>query len=154
MDSLYLWLKFVHVAAVTVWIGGVVALAVLNARFARVGDAAARAAMGQQSEAFGRTVIGPAMAVTLLAGVWMAGQFGIPFTSLWIVWGLLGFVGFVVIGIVATGRAASELSALAQSVGPDASRVAALRGRLQALGALNLLLLASVIWAMVFKPTL
>jgi uncharacterized membrane protein len=154
MDSLYLWLKFVHVAAVTVWIGGVVALMVLNARFARLGDVAAQAAMGRQSEDFGRTVIGPAMAVTLLAGLWMAGQFGIPFTSLWIVWGLVGFISFVLIGIVATGRAAGELGALASTAGPDDPRVASLRGRLQALGALNLLLLASVIWAMVFKPTL
>jgi uncharacterized membrane protein len=154
MDSLYLWLKFVHVAAVAVWVGGTVALVVLNARIGRAGNPAAQAAMGLQSEAFGRTVIGPAMAITLLAGLWMAGQFGIPFTTLWIVWGLVGFVAFILIGIVATNRAASELAALARSAGPDDPRVAALRGRLGALGVLNILVLLSVIWAMVIKPTL
>ena len=92
MESLYLWLKFVHVAAVAVWVGGIFALTVLNARLARMGEPAAVAALGQQSEAFGRTVIGPAMIIVLIAGLWMAGQFGIPFTSLWIVWGLVGFV--------------------------------------------------------------
>ncbi|HKG28646.1 MAG TPA: DUF2269 family protein, partial [Thermomicrobiales bacterium] len=92
MESLYPWLKFVHVAAVAVWVGGIFALTVLNARSARMGEPAAVAALGQQSEAFGRTVIGPAMGIVLIAGLWMAGQFGIPFTSLWIVWGLIGFV--------------------------------------------------------------
>lgn len=154
MDSLYLWLKFVHLTAVTVWVGGVVALFVLNARFGRLGNPAAQAAMAQQSEAFGRTVIGPAMAVTLLAGLWMAGQFGIPFTSLWIVWGLVGFVLFVLIGIVATGRTAAELGELARSAGPNDPRLDALRGRLGTLGVLNLIVLLSVIWAMVVKPTL
>src|ERR687890_293145 len=88
------------------------------------------AALGQQSEAFGRTVIGPAMGIVLLAGLWMAGQFGIPFTSLWIVWGLVGWVVFILLGVVA------------------------LRQRISLLSWLNLLVLASVIWAMVFKPTL
>ena len=94
------------------------------------------------------------MAVTLIAGLWMAGQFGIPFTSLWIVWGLVGFVGFVVIGVIAVSRVAAELGALARSAGTDDPRVAALGRRLGVLSTINLLLLASVVWAMVFKPTL
>lgn len=154
MNSLFLLLKFLHVAAVIVWVGGVFSLAVLNARFARLGDPAAQAAMGRQSEEFGRTVIGPAMAVTLVAGLWMAGQFGIPFNSLWIVWGLVGFAGFIVIGVVAVSRVAGELGSLARSAGPGDPRVAALGRRLGVLSAINLLLLASVVWAMVFKPTL
>jgi uncharacterized membrane protein len=154
MDSLYLWLKFLHVAATAVWVGGTVALVVLNARLGRLEDPAAQAVMGRQSEAFGRTVIGPAMAIALLAGLWMAGQFGIPFTSLWIVWGLLGFVAFILIGIVATNRVASQLGEVARSAGPNDPRVAELRGRLGALGVLNVLVLLSVIWAMVLKPTL
>lgn len=154
MNQLYLLLKFVHVAAVIVWVGGVFALVVLNARLGRMGDAAGAAALGQQSEAFGRLVIGPAMAVALVAGLWMAGQFGIPFTSLWIVWGLIGFVGFVALGVIAMGRAGAELGALARSAGGDDPRVAALRQRMSLLSALTLLLLASVVWAMVFKPTL
>ena len=145
MDSLYLLLKFVHVLAVIVWIGGVFTLAVLNARFARLGDPAAQAAMGRQSEEFGRTVVGPAMAVTLVAGLWMAGQFGIPFNSLWIVWGLVGFAGFIVIGVVAVSRIAAELGRLAQGAGPDDPRIAALGSRLGLLSAINLLLLASVV---------
>jgi protoporphyrinogen IX oxidase len=154
MDSLYLWLKFIHVAAVAVWVGGIFALTVLNARLARMGDPAGVAAVGQQSEAFGRTVIGPAMGIVLIAGLWMAGQFGIPFTSLWIVWGLAGFVIFILLGVVALGRTGAELGALVRAEGPNNPRVAALRQRITLVSWLNLLVLASVIWAMVVKPTL
>jgi uncharacterized membrane protein len=154
VDSLYLWLKFFHVAAVIVWIGGVVALAILNARLAQAGDPAIQAAMGQQSEQFGRTVIGPAMVVALLAGLWMVGQFGIGFTTLWIVWGLVAIVIFILIGVVATGRAAAELGSVARSSGPNDPRVAELQGRLRTLGVLNILVLVSAVWAMVYKPTL
>lgn len=153
MDSLYLLLKFVHVAAVIVWVGGVFALVVLNARLGGRGDAAVTAAMGQQSEAFGRTVIGPAMLVALLAGLWMAGQFGIPFTSLWIVWGVVGAVAFILIGVVAMGRAGAELAQLARSAG-DSARIAAVSQRLRLLSVLSILILASVVWAMVYKPML
>ena len=154
MDSLYLWLKFVHVVAAVVAVGGFLALTVLNARIARAGEPAAAAALGQQSEVFGRTVLGPAMGILLIAGVWMAGQFGIPFTDLWIVWGLVGFVAFILLGVVALGRTGAELGALARTAGPSDPRVAALRQRIAVLSWLNLLVLASVIWAMVFKPTL
>src|ERR687890_2213785 len=112
------------------------------------------AALGQQSEAFGRTVIGPVMGIVLLVGLWMAGQFGIPFTSLWIVWGLVGWVVFILLGVVALGRTGAELGALARTAGTSDPRVAALRQRISLLSWLNLFVLASVIWAMVFKPTL
>jgi uncharacterized membrane protein len=154
MDSLYLWLKFFHVAAVAVWIGGFVALAILNARVAQAGNPAVQAAMGQQSEQFGQMVIGPAMVVALIAGLWMVGQFGIGFTTLWIVWGLVGIVIFILIGVVATGRAASELGTLARTAGPNDPRVAALQSRLRTLSVVSILVLLSVVWAMVVKPTL
>jgi uncharacterized membrane protein len=144
----------VHVTAAVVSVGGFLTLTVLNARIARAGEPAAAAALGQQSEVFGRTVLGPAMGILLIAGVWMAGQFGIPFTDLWIVWGLIGFVAFILLGVVALGRTGAELGALARTAGPNDPRVAALRQRIAVLGWLSLLVLLSVIWAMVFKPTL
>ena len=154
MDTLYLLLKFVHVLAVTVWIGGLVALVVLNARLARVGDATVSATLGQQSEFFGRSVLGPAMAITLLAGLATAGVAGFPFSTLWIAWGIVGLVLSIAVGVIAVGRAAGELGTLARSVAPDDPRLDGPRRRLIALNALNLLLLASIVWAMVFKPTL
>ena len=68
-------------------------------------------------------------------------------------WGLAGWVLFILLGVVATGRAAGELGRLAQTA-PGDPRIAALRGRLTAINVINLLILASVVFAMVFKPTL
>jgi uncharacterized membrane protein len=154
MDSLYLWLKFVHVVAAVVSVGGFLALTVLNARIARAGEPAAAAAMGQQSEVFGRTVLGPAMGILVIAGVWMAGQFGIPLSDLWIVWGLVGVMLFVLLGVVGLGRTGAALGEVARTAGVNDPRLGVLRQRMSLLGWLSLLVLVSVIWAMVFKPTL
>ncbi len=154
MDNTYLLLKFLHVAAVIVWVGGMVALVVLNARLATVGEPAAMAALGRLSEFYGRAVIGPAMAITLLAGLATAGTVGFPFSSLWIVWGLVGFVVSVIVGGVAVARTGAALGAVTQNAGVGDPRVGALRQRMVVLNVVNLLVLASVVWAMSFKPTL
>jgi putative membrane protein len=154
MDSIYLWLKFLHVAAIVVWVGGTLALVILNMRASGSGDMAQTATMGQLSEFFGRAWIGPAMVVALLAGLGAAGSIGYSFSSLWIVWGIIGLILSVAIGAVAVGRTAGELGEVARTASPTDPRVGALRGRLIALNVVNLLILASVVWAMVFKPTL
>ena len=154
MDTLYLLLKFLHVAGVIVWVGGAVTLVVLNSRMAATGDAAAMAALGRQSEAVGAAVIGSAAVLAVLAGFGAAGVGRWSFGLLWIVWGIIGFILSMLIGVVAVQRTAKELSGLAREAGPGDSRVASLQGRMRTLNAINLLLLASVVWAMVFKPTL
>jgi uncharacterized membrane protein len=153
MDSLYLLLKLLHVLGAIAWIGGLLTLVVLNARMGREGDAAVLASLGRQSEYLGRTVLGPAMVVTLLAGFGTAGVARIPFTTPWIVWGIVGFVASIVIGVLMVQRAASALESLARSAGAGDPRIDAARGRLIALNAVNLLLLVSIVAAMVFKPT-
>jgi uncharacterized membrane protein len=150
----YLLFKFLHVAGVIVWVGGTFALVVLNARMARTSDAAGMAALGRQSEDFGRAALGPAAGIALLAGFATAGSIGFSFGSLWIIWGLVGFVVSIAVGTVAVGRAAAALAALAPTAAPDDPRLAALRQRLTLLSVINLLVLASVVWAMIFKPTL
>jgi uncharacterized membrane protein len=154
MENAYLLLKFLHVLAVSVWIGGIVALVVLNGRMAREGDTSMLAALGKQSEYFGRSVLGPAMGIALLAGFGAAGVGRFPFSTLWIAWGIIGFVLSIIIGVVAVGRASGALSEAARQGGHGNPAVAPLRQRLITLNVVNLLLLASIVWAMVFKPTL
>jgi uncharacterized membrane protein len=154
MDTIYLLLKYLHILAAIVWVGGMVALTVLNTRLAAAGDPAVRAALGRQSEWFGRNAIGPAMAIVLLAGLAAAGRIGFPFSSLWIAWGLAGFVLSIAIGVVAVGRTAAQLGEVARGAGMADPRVAALGRRIGVLSWINLLILASVVYAMVFKPTL
>src|SRR6478672_761538 len=112
MDTLYLLLKFVHVAAIIVWVGGIFALTLLNARAAGSGSAAAQAEMGRLSEYFGSVAIGPAMIVAVLAGIATAWRIGFPFSSLWIIWGLVGFIlSGALLGFI--GRSARELGEVA-----------------------------------------
>ena len=153
MDTLYLLLKFVHVAAIIVWVGGIFALTLLNAHAAGSGNAVAQVEMGRLSEYFGRVAIGPAMIVAVLAGIATAWRIGFPFSSLWIVWGLVGFVlSGALIGFI--GRTAREFGELPAGAGHAMAQAEAIRGRLLTLNALNILILASVVWAMIFKPTL
>ena len=154
MPGTYNLLKFLHVVAAVVWVGGVAALAVLNARVARQRDATVLAATARASVFYGRLVVGPAMGIVLFAGFGMAGLAGIRITTLWIMCGLVGLVASAMIGGLATTRAGMELSTLADSPARDESRMRVLQRRLGVLAAANLLLLFSVIWAMVYKPTL
>jgi putative copper export protein len=154
MPTAYNLFKFLHVAAAAIWVGGVAALAILNARVARQRDAAVLAVTARESAFYGRRVVGPAMGVVLLAGLAMAGLYHIGFTIFWIVCGFVGLVGSAMIGGFATARAGTELSNLATSAPRDESRMRVLQRQLGLLAAANLLLLFSVIWAMVCKPTL
>ena len=51
MHISYNLLKFIHVAAVIIWVGGLVALSVVNVRLARAGDRAVLASLAQQTSA-------------------------------------------------------------------------------------------------------
>jgi uncharacterized membrane protein len=154
MDWVYLFLKFLQVTGVIVWIGGMLALVIIKARVGRAGDMAQLAVLARQSEFYGRSVIGLAMAVTLLAGLAAAAWVGYPFSSPWIVWGLVGFVGAVALGAIAVPRTARALDDVAGSAGSNNPQVEALGRQLGLLNVLNVLLLLTVVWAMIFKPTL
>jgi uncharacterized membrane protein len=154
MFEIYNWFKFLHVAAVIIWIGGVSVFSVINARVARGQDMAVLASLLQQSVFYGRAIIGPAAGITLLAGIAAAGRAGISFGSLWITWGFLGIFVSMFLGLLPIRRATEELGRLAAADKPDESRLAGARRRLTLLNTINLLLLLSVVGAMVLKPTL
>jgi uncharacterized membrane protein len=151
--TLYNLFKFVHVAAVIVWIGGMVTLGVINVRVTREGDRAALSSLSRQSAFFGSAIIAPAAVTTLIAGIVMVVDGDLGFDTLWIVWGLIVVVASILTGATLIRRAGEELSELTSSVNPDGTRVAALQSRLRTLNMFNLLLLFSAVWAMVFKPT-
>lgn len=152
--TVYNLLKFLHVAGVTVWVGGVVSLAVLNTVVARDGDPRAVAAMARASAFYGQRVVGPAVGVVLLAGIAMVGMYRIRFGTFWVVCGLVGLFGSALMGALGTGRTGSELSRIAAAEPRDESRIGVLQRRLRLVTAANLLVLFSVILAMVYKPTL
>lgn len=87
----------------------------------------------------------PGMIATLLAGfglVYLRG--GMP---PWTSWGVLVAIATLVVGLAFVRRYARELKRIA-----DQPREIVLRRRIGFLWALNLLLLLSAVWAMVYKP--
>jgi len=154
MFSIYTWFKFIHVAAVIIWIGGVFALTFINARLAREKEQAGLLSLSRLSGFYGRAVIGPAAIITLIAGIVTAASVGMDFGALWITWGFVGILGHFVLGIGFIRRATAKLNELAPTVAPNDLQIRTLQGRLTMLNVINLLLLFSVVAAMVFKPTL
>lgn len=154
MPTVYTTFKFLHVAAVIVWIGGVLAVSILNARVSREQDASVMASLGQASRFFGGAVVGPAAGLTLVAGIVMVATGGLRFATLWIAWGLAGMLVSSALGGTAIRRAGEALGESLRAGDTDHRRTVSLQNRLRALNIINLLVLFSVVAAMVFKPTL
>jgi hypothetical protein len=76
---------------------------------------------------------------------------GVPF---WIIWGFAAIILSVALGATLIRRVGEELSELAQAAEADEPRLMVVQRRLATLNAINVLLLLSAVWAMVFKPTL
>jgi uncharacterized membrane protein len=144
--------KFIHIAAAMVWVGGVCALAFLDARLVQLQDQPLAANMAKQTAAYGQVVLGLSAGLTLIAGLVTAILMHLDLLNLWILWGFAGIFGSLVLGAVFIRRSTVEFNHLVASPNLDDPRLAAVKRRLANLNLLNLLLLLSVVAAMVFKP--
>lgn len=153
MSMLYNILKFLHVSAVIIWLGAIITLAVLFVRLAREREAGALQLLARQAEFIGKALIGPAAGVTLLAGGALVWEMGVGMPA-WTWWGLIGFFLSMALGAGVMQRAGRKLSDVAASPSPDAAVMDGLQRRLRTLGIINIVILLSVVWAMVAKPTL
>lgn len=151
MLNLYLWLKFIHVTAAIFWIGGLAALAVASRRSAGSVDGA-KANLPIHNHILGRALIRPAMIVTILAGLTLGHLSG--GMAPWAAWGVVVAVATVVVTLAFIRRYERELTELALRGHSDGAREAILRRRISRLGVLNIVLLVSAVWSMVYKPVL
>jgi UPF0716 family protein affecting phage T7 exclusion len=106
------------------------------------------------SDLYGRAVIAPAAALTLLTGLVRVEQIDVGYGTLWVVWGLAAVVLSIAIGATLIRATNAHLRRVAADAAPGDPRWAALQRRAATLAAINLLLLLSAVWAMEFKPTL
>lgn len=148
---LYTTLKFVHVIAAIVWVGGAVTLTMLSMQLSRARDGQGQSALGQIARSYGMRVLGPAAGLTLLAGIGTTVFAGFKMNSLWIIW------AFVVILLSTVGRM-TLMRAMGQRIGVlmasgDAQARSTVQNRMLLLDVVNVLLLISVVWAMIAKPT-
>jgi uncharacterized membrane protein len=148
-------LHFLHQLAAIVWLGGVLAANVLQVRIGRGRDQAVQASLLRQSDFYGRAVIAPAAVVVLLTGLLLVAQMDdASWSDFWVAWGLAGIAVSLALGGTLIRATNAELRRLAEGPTLDDPRWSALQRRAAILYGINLVLLLSVVWAMVFKPTL
>ena len=153
METVYTLFKFLHIVGAIIWIGGVVAVNVINARVANEKGGAALATLARQSRFYGMAIVGPAAGLTLIAGIVMiaVSGLGIP---LWVIWGFVAILVSMGLGATLIRRGGEELSQIAATAAPGDPRVGTVQQRLTTLNIVNVLVLLSAVAAMVFKPTL
>jgi uncharacterized membrane protein len=151
MENLF---KFLHILAVIVWVGGVLTVNVLQVLTGRGHDRAAQASLLHLSDLYGRAVIAPAAALTLLTGLVRVEQIDVGYGTFWVAWGIAAIVLSLVLGATLIRVTNAELRRIAADGPADDQRWPMLQRRATTLFAINLLLLLSAVWAMEFKPTL
>jgi uncharacterized membrane protein len=154
MVNAYNVLKFIHVLSVIAWIGGVACLSVLTWRVRRERNRTILAALLRQSSVYGQMVAGPGSGLVLLTGLGMVGMAGIGFGTFWVLWGFGGILLHFLLGAVVIRKRTAELTALASADGGDERTLMEAAGRLWTVQLIYLAVMASVVWAMVLKPTL
>lgn len=154
MFNLYSIFKFLHVVAVIVWLGGLFTTSIVTARMAREGNQSAMASLMRQNGFIGRSVLGPAAALSLIAGVVMVIDGGIGFGTLWIAWGVGALIVSMGLGATVIRRSGEQLGRLLASEKRDEGAVMSLQRRLQTLNTVVMVVLLSAVWMMVTKPTL
>ncbi|HZF30031.1 MAG TPA: DUF2269 family protein [Gammaproteobacteria bacterium] len=153
MNTIYFVLKFLHVVAASIWIGGLIATSALDMRLARAIDPRILAVTTRQSGRVGMMLLLPAAVTTLLAGAGSMAISGIGFAA-WIVWGLVAIVLSVALGASVVRRSVAALIERLETAPARDAGVASLQRRVAILNAALVAILLSAVWAMVFKPTL
>jgi len=151
VNNLYLWLKFLHVAAVTVWLGAAVAVVFTLGRVAAAVDRTAAAALAGLADSIGIRLIAPASALTLVTGLltmWV-GHVGMP---PWVAWGVLVNLSVFVAGGTVIRIGIGRLAALLRDPQASEADIARARVRMRRIIALAIALLFSVALGMVLKP--
>jgi putative copper export protein len=146
--------KFLHVLAVVVWVGGVLTVNVLQVLTGRGQERAAKASLLRLSDLYGRAVIAPAAALTLVTGLVRVEQIDVGYGTLWVAWGIAAIAGSLALGATLIRATNAALRRLAAEAAVDDPRWPTLQRRAATLYGINLLLLLSALWAMEFKPTL
>src|SRR5215831_5851326 len=153
MQTIYFLLKFLHVTAASIWIGGIVATSLLNLRLARAIDPKTLAVTTRQSGRVGAMLLLPSAVVTLAAGAGSMAISGIGFAA-WIVWGIAAIALAVALGASVGRRSVVALIKRLELAPARDATIASLQRRVALLNTALIAILLSAVWAMVFKPTL
>jgi uncharacterized membrane protein len=147
----YMWLKALHVLAVTVWVGAAITVFGVNRHFGPRRDPKLSAPLAMISDFVGSKLIAPAGGIALLSGIGTAlvGHVGMP---TWIWWGIASAVIVLAGGGTLLRLGFKRLANELQQPQPSMPEVARLSGRLRIYSIIAILILVSAVIAMVLKP--
>ena len=150
----YLLLKFVHVASIIVWIGSVVSVSILTRRISRAANREALGALLRQLEWYGPWIFGLSSLLALASGIAMVLVGHLRFGALWVTWGFVGVAFHILTGSILIRKRTTELATLASTPSVDDARLRTGAARLWQIQLIYLLVMATVVAAMVIKPTI
>lgn len=150
---LYTILKFLHIGGVAIWFGGMFTMFTINRVLVSKGEMAAAQTIGRLGALLSTRLFLPAVFTVLITGIGLVQVGQLSFSLAWIIWGIVGLATSMLIAAVFTGGAARKLGQAISKGEIDAAGIAAAQRRIMLFAILNMVLLLSVIWAMVAKPS-
>jgi uncharacterized membrane protein len=151
--TLYNWLKFLHVLAAMVWVGGLTALAAFSIHVRRGGEPDAVARFVRSLRVIGPLTLAPSAILVVALGSWMvADSSAWDLGQTWVSLGLALLVAAVAVGIGFLSRKA--IAAERAVAAGDHAGAARELARWSAGIVVVLVLLVVATWDMVFKPGL
>jgi uncharacterized membrane protein len=147
----YTLMKFLHVLAAMIWLGGGFTLIILAARAQRDPDPAALIRFADTTMPLGNLLFVPAALLVLLSGLAMA-WFWTGFSDAWIVLALAGYATSLSLGAVIVKPRSDRLAAKVKQEGPTPATAAATANLLR-IGRFDYTIMILVVVDMVFKPT-
>jgi uncharacterized membrane protein len=149
----YTFFKSIHVICAVVWVGGATVIQAYAFRILATGDGRRQADFAKDSEIVGMRLFTPASLILFLAAIGMMVNAHWSWGQNWVILGLLAFGLSFAIGAGFLGPESGRLAKLIDAEGPDSPAVQARIRRILAVSRAELVVLLTVIWNMVVKPT-
>lgn len=149
--DVYNVLKFFHVLAAVLWVGGAVLIQVL-AQFALKSKLPGRSAeFAQEVELIGKRMFTPLSILVLLLGVALVQKGHWGFGHAWIILGIVGIAATIATGAGYLGPQMGKLAELIRTDGPDAPSVRARIATILNVARIDTVVLITIIFVMVTK---
>ena len=148
---MYELLKYIHILAAMVWVGGAFTLQIYGIYVSRSNDQTAIARFGRDVSVVGGRVFPLASIILLIAGVLMVVQRW-SFGQTWILVALILWIASLLAGILFIGPKSGKVGELFAAEGPNSTAARALMSQVFLVARIELVSFAVIVFLMVFKP--
>lgn len=148
---MYDLIKYIHIVAAIVWVGGAVTTQLFALRAVASRDPTDVPRIGRMIEFIGLRVFLPASLVLFVAGVIMTIQRW-SFTQTWISIAVVLWLASALVGALYLGPTSKKVAELFEAEGPTSTAGRALMDRAFLVSRLELVSFAVIVALMVFKP--